>query len=362
MKRALISVVMILLLILTANATEITDMQREILDLDNLIDSAPDDVEVEIDENTSLDEGLKGLFNRIKDEFGSVFTSALSCIGVVIAVSMLAAIVGTMQGNALNKGPRYIDAVSALAISAAAAGNIRSFIGMAEEAISGMNDFSTVLFPTLAASVAASGSPVGAVVRHSASVLFSSTFISLISSILVPLLYTYIASATANAAIENAPIGKICSFLEWIISGALKVILTVFLAYITVSGFVASTGDMAGVRTISAISGAVPVVGGILSNATGAILSGAKVLKNAVGIFGLLSVMSICLTPCLVLAVNYFTFKITSALLSPICEVKTGELVGKIGTAFGIMLAITASCALLMFIAIISCMFAAGVS
>jgi len=274
----------------------------------------------------------------------------------------MGAIVRSMQGNTLNKAPRFVEVVSAVAISAAAAGNVNTFIGMAERAISSVNDFSKVLFPTLAASVAAAGSPTGAVVRHSASVFFSSICVSVINSVLIPLIYTYLAASTANAAIDNAPTGKICSFLEWLISGALKVMLTVFLAYISISGFIASTADMAGVKTISAISSAVPVVGGILSNATGAVLTGAKVLKNSIGIFGLISVISICLTPCLVLGINYLTFKGASALLSPMCELKSNELVGKIGTAFGMMLAITASCALLLFIAIISCMFAVGIT
>lgn len=346
----------------SAYANDVIDEESDILEIDELISGAPNDVNLKIDQTTSLDEGLGGLWSRVKKEFAGVFTRSLSCIGVVLVVSVMGAIVSSLQGNTLKKAPKYIDALSAVAISAAASGNINTFIGMSEKAISDMKDFSNVLFPTLAASVAASGSPVGAVVRHSASVLFSSTFISIISAVLIPLLYTYIASATANAAIGNLSIGKICSFLEWLITGSLKIVLTVFLAYISISGFVASTSDMAGAKTISAISNAIPVVGGILSNATGAVLSGAKVLKNAIGIFGLISVMAICLSPCLVLSINYFVFKAASAILTPICEVKCGELIGKIGTAFGIMLAITASCALLLFIAIISCMFAMGIS
>ena len=362
MKRILLCIVFVLFLQIPAQATDIIREESDILGIDDLKDHAPSDVELDIDESTSLDDGLKGILGRIKDEAQGIFTASLSCVGVIIAVAVLGAIVRSIQGNTPNNAPRYVDAVSAIAISAAAAGNINTFMGMAERAIESIADFTTVLFPTLAATVAASGSPAGAVVRHSASVFFSSTLISAINSVLVPLLYTYIAAATANAAIENTSIGKICAFLEWFISGTLKVLLTAFLAYISISGFVASTGDVAGVKAISAVGSAVPVIGGILSGATDAVLSGAKVLKNSVGIFGLISVISICLTPTLILAINYFTFKGAGALLSPVCDAKSSELVGKIGTAFGMMLAITASCALLIFIAIISCMFAVGIA
>lgn len=362
MKKVIVLTLIIMCVSISAKAGEVEEMQSRALELDKLIDSAPEDVNIDISSNTSLDEGLQGIVSRIKNEIGSVFTHSLSCIGVIITVTILSAIVGSVQGNTLNKPLKYMDAVSAVAITAAASGSVNTFIGMAEDAISSMRDFSIVLFPALSATVATSGSPVGAVVRHSASVMFSGTFISVISAVLIPLLYTYIASSTANAAIDGSPLSKICSLLEWVISGAIKIILTVFLAYISVSGFVATTADMAGVKTISAISSAVPVVGAILSNATGAVLGGAKVLKNAVGIFGLISIMSICLTPCLVLGVNYVVFKVTGAVISPVCEAKISELIGKIGSAFGMMLAITASCALLLFISIISCMFAIGIS
>lgn len=361
MKKIIVGTVAVLILIINACATEIVDEQSKILGIDELEEAAPSDVDVSINSKTSLDDGIKGIWRRIRNESGAIFTRSLSCIGVVIIVSVLGAVVNSMQGS-LVKTSVYIDAISAVAISAAASGNINTVVGMSEAAIGEMCDFSKVLFPTLAASVAASGSPVGAVVRHSASVLFSSTCVTIISSVLIPLVYMYIASATANAAIENTPIGKICSFIEWIITGSLKVMLTLFLAYISISGFVASTGDMVGVKTLTAISGAVPVVGGILSNATGAVLSGAKVLKNSIGIFGLISVASICLTPCLILGINYLLFKAVSTVLSPICEAKCSELVGKIGTSFGIMLGITASCAMLLFIAIVSCMFAVGIT
>ncbi|MBR5479866.1 MAG: stage III sporulation protein AE [Clostridia bacterium] len=361
MKKIIVGTMAILVFFINVCATDVLDEQSKIVGVKELVEAAPEDVGIDINSNTSLDEGIKGLWQRIKKDAGAIFTRSLSCIGVVITVSVLGAVVNSMQGSVL-KISNYVDAISAVAIVAAASGSINTVIGMSETAIEEMCDFSNVLFPTLAASVAASGSPAGAVIRHSASVLFSSTCVSIMSTVLIPLVGMYIASATANAAIENSPIGKICSFIEWVITGSLKLMLTLFLAYISISGFVASTSDMVGVKTLTAISGAVPVVGGILSNATGAVMSGAKVLKNSVGVFGLISVASICLTPCLVLGVNYFLFKVVSAVLSPVCEAKCSELVGKIGTSFGIMLGITASCAMLLFIAIVSCMFAVGIT
>ena len=81
------------------------------------------------------------------------------------------------------------------------------------------------------------------------------------------------------------------------------------------TGAAAGAADAMTVQmTRSAIATAVPVVGSIISEATGTVLAGAGVLKNAVGIFGMLAVLAICLTPFLNMAVQYLLYKVTAFL------------------------------------------------
>ena len=363
MKRIFLCVIFFLTLLSFAGAEEdLFQKQGQALDIGRLENAAPQDSEsAEITEDLSFEEGLKTLLSRFGNEFRSVFRRSLSCIGVILAISVLAAVMNNFCDAGSDKIPRYIGVVSALAVTAAASGSISSLIGMGVQAIESMNTFSKALLPTLTAAVAASGSPLGATARYSATVLFSDIALTIISTVLIPLTYTYIAAATANAAIPGASIGKIADFLQWIVSGALKIILMIFVTYITVTGLVASTTDVAGAKTARvAISGAVPIVGGILSEAAETVLAGAKIMKNAIGIFGMLTILSICLTPFLVLAVNYFTFKAAAAITTPLCEARIGELVDRIGGSFGVVLGMTAACAFLLFMSILSCMFAVG--
>jgi stage III sporulation protein AE len=98
----------------------------------------------------------------------------------------------------------------------------------------------------------------------------------------------------------------------------------------------------------------VPVVGGILSDATEAILAGAGILKNAVGIFGLLTVLSICAVPFLELGIHYLLYKLSAALASTVADGPTADLIGGIGDAFGLILGMTGACALLLLVSIVS--------
>ena len=357
MKRIVILVILILPLIVNASAEEVFDRQKNALALEELEDTG---IDLEITKDISLDDGLKTLFSQAKEEVLGVFNSALVSVGIVFVIAVTTSVIEGVNKGGLTNAPNYTQIVSALAICAACAGNVNSFIAMGIEAVNNMDAFSKMLLPTLSASLAACGSPLGASARYSASLLFSNAAMVIINKLLVPLVYAYISASCVNAAIKDGNTGKIADFLQWLISGALKIIVTAFIAYISVSGFIASTGDVAGVKTVSALSGTIPIVGSALSKATGVVLSGAKIIKNSIGVYGILSVLSICISPVLVLGVNYLCFKAASAIVSPVCNSKTSELVGRIGTSYGTMLAICASCAFLLFISILSCMFALG--
>lgn len=70
------------------------------------------------------------------------------------------------------------------------------------------------------------------------------------------------------------------------------------MGYLTASGAIAGSADAAAVKAAKmTISRAIPVVGGILSDAAETVLAGAGVLRGTVGVVGMLVVLAICLTP-----------------------------------------------------------------
>ena len=67
-----------------------------------------------------------------------------------------------------------------------------------------------------------------------------------------------------------------------------------------------------------AISGVVPVVGGIIAEASETVLAGASVLKGTIGVFGLLGVLALCAYPFLQLGIQYLLYQLTRFLASVI--------------------------------------------
>ena len=117
--------------------------------------------------------------------------------------------------------------------------------------------------------------------------------------------------------------------LKTVCTKLLTAALLAFTLYLTVGGIFAGTVDSARVRvTKTAISGMIPVVGGIIAEASETVLAGAGLLKGAIGVFGLLGVLALCAYPFLQLGIQYLLYKLTAFLASVIGDTELCGLIG----------------------------------
>jgi stage III sporulation protein AE len=96
------------------------------------------------------------------------------------------------------------------------------------------------------------------------------------------------------------------------------------------------------------------VVGSIIADASETVLAGASILRNAIGIFGLLAVIATCILPFLRLGANYLLYKAAAGLSGAIADSRITKLVNAVSTAFGMMMGLVGATAMMLFISIIS--------
>lgn len=335
---------------------EILQSQADALDLDSL-EQAAEEYAPDMDWTMSpdLDSGLSDLLETGTASLHGVVKKALRSGLLLLTIVLLS---GLAEGAACCGTGKVIQAVpvaAALAITAVAVTDANTLIGLGNEVIEKMEQFSKVLLPTVAAATAASGSPGEAAARQLAAMLFSDVLITMINRLLLPLVYAYIAACTAYAAIGNEGLKRIASTLKWVVTSILTVVLLAFVGYLTVSGVIAGTTDAITVKAAKfTVSSVVPVVGGILSDAAETVLAGAGILKNSVGVFGMLVILGMCVVPFLQLGVHYLTYKVTAALSSTVADSRVAGLIDGIGGAFGLVLGMTGACALLLLVSMVS--------
>ena len=366
MKKQLFLILLLLLPLMgTASAAEETDIpaiQSEALDLEGLQNAGEEWVpDVTLEDGLDLEDGLQSILDTGSGQVFGVVRKALRSGVLLLAVVLLCGLAdGLNSGVGGGGGPDLISIVGAMAVAAIAVADANSLIGMGREALEHMETFSKLLLPAVTAATAASGAPSGAAARQLATMLFSDVLLTIITNLLLPLLYLYLAACIAHTAIGNEGLKRIAAAIKWVVTSVLCAVLILFVGYLSVSGAIAGTADAATVKAAKfTMSSLVPVVGGILSDAAETVLASAGILKSAIGVFGMLVVLGICIVPFLQLGIHYLTYKFTAVLSSTVSNGRVAGVIDQISGAFGLVLGMTGSCALLLLISMVSAINAA---
>ena len=155
----------------------------------------------------------------------------------------------------------------------------------------------------------------------------------------------------ARAAVGESIIGRLKALFHWLLEWSLKLTLYIFTGYMAVTGVVSGSADAAaGKAARIAISGAVPVVGGILSDAADAVLLSASALGAGAGVWGILTVIALFCAPAVKIGCQYLMLKLTSAIAESLGGGRCGMLIGDFAGAMGLLLALVSTQAVLLLV------------
>jgi stage III sporulation protein AE len=231
--------------------------------------------------------------------------------------------------------------------------NFANILSIVKETIQNLVGFSNNLIPLLITLMLATGNITSAGVIQPV-LMFIITFIgNMISSVLLPILLIATALSIISKMSDKVQVDKISKFLKSSIAWILGVALTLFVGVLSLEGSLTSGVDGITAKTAkAAVSSLVPVVGKILGDAVDTVIGCSNILKNAVGLVGVVVILCICIIPILKLTILSFTYKLTSALCQPIADKNVVELLEQIGDTFKILLAMMVSISVMLMIGI----------
>lgn len=346
MKKLILMLILIFSLALPANALEITAPQ------------VPESAVSQMPENTdsfgdALLEMLQSALLGLRPDLKEATKVSFSIIAAVMMVSLLCTFPGEVKVSANLAGTMAIAATLLL--------NTNSMIQLGAQTVQQLSDYGKLLYPIMTTAMAAQGGITTSAALYTGTAIFDTVLSSLISKLLVPMVYLFLALAAANSAIGENMLKKMRDLIKNTMSWCLKTILTVFTTYMGITGVVSGTTDAAALKaTKVTISSVVPVVGGILSDASEAVLVSAGVMKNAAGIYGILAILALFLGPFLRIGIHYLMLKATAALCSIFGTGGTMGLIEDFSTAMGLLLAMTGAACLLLLISTVCFMKGVG--
>lgn len=231
----------------------------------------------------------------------------------------------------------------------------QSLITLGIDTVVQLDDYSKLLLPAMTTALASTGAVSKSAMLYAGCTIFSTLLTSAIKTVFLPMIYMYLAVCIADRAIGDAVFSNIKKLLKWLMSWLLKLILYVFTGYIAVSGVVTGSADAISLKaTKITLSGMIPVVGGIISDASEAILVGASVLKNSIGVYGILAFFAICIGPVMKILVHSAILKVTGALTGMFSLQEHTGIIEDFSQAMSLLLAATGANCLLLLIASVS--------
>lgn len=148
-------------------------------------------------------------------------------------------------------------------------------------------------------------------------------------------------------------IEKLSKFLKSSVVWVLGIVLTIFVGVVSLEGTLSSSVDGITAKTAkSAVSTIIPVVGKVLGDVVDSVLGCGIILKNAIGLIGVIIVIGICIIPIIKIATMCIMYSLASAVVQPIADDKIVKVLDEMGGVFKLLLGILCSLSVMLIVGI----------
>ncbi|MEK4287533.1 stage III sporulation protein AE [Paenibacillus sp. FSL P4-0502] len=272
----------------------------------------------------------------------------------IVMISVLSMILETLQTAFERKTVSKVAyTLCYMVVLVIAVNSFNIAIGYAKDAIDRMIDFMMAMIPLLFALLASMGNIVTVSVTHPLIVFMIHTVGTMIHSLVFPLLFFSAVLHLVSALSEKYKLTQLANLLRNIGAGLLGVLLTVFLGVISVRGITSSVTDGVTIRAAKYITGNfVPVIGKMFADATDTVISASLLVKNAIGLSGVIIILFLCAFPAIKILVLALIYNIAAAVMQPLGETPIVVCLQTIGKSMVYVFAALAAVSLMFFMAV----------
>ena len=280
---------------------------------------------------------------------GAVVDNA-ALLGQLVLLAVLMAVLRLLQtafaGEAVAAAANAAVFLAMVALGLVA---LRDAYATAAGVINDLVDFMLAMLPTLVTLMAGTGAFVSAGLLSPVSVVMVNGVGMVASQWVLPLIFTGTVLQVVNHLPGRIRIERLAALVRQAGVVLLSLAFVVFLGVMSVQGAAAGVADSVLLRTAKFGAGTfIPVLGGMFADAVELVIGSSLLLKNALGIFGLVAVGAVAAVPLLKVLALVLVFRLAAALVQPVAD---GSFVQALAAmSDGLVLAgVTAGAVALMF-------------
>ncbi|MDF2512707.1 MAG: hypothetical protein K0S04_2573 [Herbinix sp.] len=257
------------------------------------------------------------LFNSVKAEIKANLDTFASLITISLIAALLTNFSSAFKNNQVAETGFYVTYLLLFGLL------ISSFIiasRVAAETIGAILDFMKALIPTYLMTVAFTSGATTSVIYYEAALGLITLVNFILIRLVIPLIDFYLVIMLANNLSKEDMLSRLADLFSLAINWLLKSLLAIVIGFSAIKGLIVPVVDQVKRSAFYKASEAIPGIGDAVGSVTETILGAGVILKNSIGVTGLVVIIIITAVPFLKLAVITVIYKAGSAALQPISD------------------------------------------
>lgn len=290
--------------------------------------------------------------NGIRDELEENKNLWLQCFVIVVVTGVFTNFSLIFKSGQVGETGFYI---SYLFLFTILLGGFYSVFALVEQAVSVLLLFMKALFPVYFLMVAGTNGAGVATPMYQSSLLIIGGLEGGIGKILLPAIEVFFILSMINQFSKEDKLSKMTEFLEGFIRWGLKGSMGLVLGLQSVETMLLPAIGKVKQNAIVKVGSAIPVFGDTFRSITESVYGVGVLLKNAIGVVGIIGIVLLSIAPILKLVVYTVVYKVGAAILQPISEKRIWNCMEGVAKTSGLLLYLELTCMLLFTITLIIC-------
>ena len=258
------------------------------------------------------------IFNIVMSLVGGLAQSAVRNFLPIIALLIVSAVVSITKD--LNKSESFseiLNFVLLICLAGTVFYSVRECFFAAQNFLNDIQTYMLSMIPVMASLSTLSGNIASAAANSAGLFVILNVVGAISNGVILPVLQICFALSLAKCLTDNAGainLSGITSYVRSVLNWIFIFVMTLLVTIVLFQNIIASSADSVAMRTVKfTVSSFVPVVGGIIGDATGTILGSMQAVKSVTGVFGVLVIIITLLPPLISVILHKLLLKISGA-------------------------------------------------
>lgn len=255
----------------------------------------------------------KAFLGQLRKEKASI----VQLIGIALVAAVFTSFTNVFKDSHIAETGFY---VTYLLLFALLTTTFYKISGIAYDALVNLKDFMMALLPTYAMGIAFCTGSKTSMVFYETTLGIITAVDYLLIHIILPMINIYFVLLLANNIMKQDMLSRMADLLEKIISWAIKTVLAAVIGINVIQSLIVPVSDQVKRSVLMKTAQAIPGVGNTMRVATESILQASLLIKNAIGVAGLIVIIIICLIPVIKLVIYQLIYSFGAAIVQPISD------------------------------------------